>query len=141
MSLYNNCGPFTSHLEMWSPSSSTNDMYSIITPNMFSATPESHLDYSRFYHHEPVFYPAGCMICGLSHQPIMTHTITEQTTPAPKPSPSVRRTRLIQQNKSKPFIRSIRYTLHKFIRICTSFKISFSIKSHNVYPVKRKTLL
>lgn len=149
MSLYNNHGPFTSQIEMWSPSTSTNNIQLNITPTLFSATPDS---YSRFYHHEPVFYPAGCMICGLSHYPIVSHTEKEYsptlthtaiTTPAPTPLSTKRKRRFINQSKKhKPIIQSIRVAMRKLLKACHNFAFKpFSIKNHNVYPAHQRNYI
>lgn len=118
--------PFTSHLEMWSPSPSIN--------NFSSFTPTSIVVRDSYYH-EPVFYPSDCMLCGLPHTRMQTNTthLPAISTPAPFKK---RRTRNMQR-KPKKLIYSVRLVLHKLIRICTvALKAPLTTKRH-VYPIKR----
>lgn len=65
--------PFTSDLQMWSPTpSNTTEDYYATTRSSF----QNYYHESRNYHHEPVLI---CMLCGLPH----SETLTAIVTPAP----------------------------------------------------------
>lgn len=118
--------PFTSHLEMWSPSPSVSN-FSVITPTSIVVRDS--------YYHEPVFYPSDCMLCGLPHtrmQPNSTHLPAIST---PAPFYKKRRTRNVQK-KPKKFIYSVRLVIHKLIRICT-VALKAPLTKRHVYPIKR----
>lgn len=82
--------PFTNDLQMWSPTPSI-EYHNISTEDFNYSTmqPSFHCNYyeSRNYHHEPLYYPAVCMLCGLPHTKtslIPSPTACQpMTTPAP----------------------------------------------------------
>lgn len=152
--------PFTSNLQMWSPSSSSISLDYNMTEFPYS-TAVSTQTAANYYHHEPLFYPAACIICGLFHHPVPHTTMNSATqqpssvvvattatttitilTPAPSTSslpiiPLERKRKMKHGKMTRKmkyrFIKYIQMIYHKFIY---AFKISFK-KRHNIYPLKR----
>lgn len=158
MSVYN--VPFTSSLQMWSPSPSINYNFNITTATEvpFTATEAVPTVRPRFFHHEPVFYPSACMICGLLHHPV-PHTVMQQQhptssppvmiTPAPlEPTlpPSIPKSGKMKRRKrtrSHNTIFTIQFKTmsRKFTRFFALFlKAPLLFRRHNIYPVKRDRL-
>lgn len=127
--------PFTSHLEMWSPSPSISN-FSSVTPT--TVTREPYFD-SRLYHHEPIFYPTECILCGLPHTR-MQSSLNSPPVTTPAPTPPRRRSRIVHRKSHKKYIYSIRFAIHKFLRICTiALKAPLVTKRH-VYPVVKREM-
>lgn len=157
MSLYNHHVPFTSNLNMWSPSPSITAIH-----NATTVTPTTNFN----YHHEPVYYPSACIICGLPHHPV-PHTLMQQqdnhdvvnmlpaailATPAPsesiQPTPPkcIKKTRnrrfsISRQHRNnsktyKTLVSTIRQIAIKFVRMMTVvLKAPPNIRRHNIYPI------
>jgi hypothetical protein len=156
--------PFTSNLQMWSPSSSitldcSNNTITSAEPRPYyyitSATEES-----RYYYHEPIMYPAYCMLCGLPHhyhhtvpKPACTITSPAIITPAPSethlPVHSLERSqpkfirkhflklqRPIRKNqKSRHLLLVMRKMCYKVLHICSVVVKAPLARVHNIYPV------
>ncbi|KAL4210333.1 hypothetical protein CU097_008653 [Rhizopus azygosporus] len=95
---------FTSSLAMWSPSTlSSLSLY---------ATAWNDVNERTKYYHEPVYYPAACIICGLSHHPTTTTNEKEQSIQPAVPTPweirSVeRRSGKVEEKKSKSMVHHV----------------------------------
>ncbi|CAO3651362.1 unnamed protein product [Mucor hiemalis] len=155
MSVYN--VPFTSSLQMWSPSSSIDYNFNITTATEmpFTSTQVPTMK-PHFFHHEPVLYPSACMICGLLHHPV-PQTVMQQyptespimTTPAPlEPTlpPSIPKVGKMKRkrvrNQPTLFTKQFKAMSKKFARFFTFILKAPLVnrRRHNIYPVKRDRL-
>lgn len=156
MSLYN--VPFTSKLEMWSPSPSVTMNYYNHNNNNFNNTAITVTEPSSrfFHHHEVLLYPSACIVCGLPHHPA-PHTVMEYQTPSPAittPAPTesylqpTLTTNIIKRSSSRSYKRHVKphkkislqfkYMTRKFIRILALvIKAPLNRHSSSIYPVKR----
>jgi hypothetical protein len=145
---------------MWSPSPS-------VTTIDFNYNTTTTIPTNFNYHHEAMFYPSACIICGLPHHPV-PHTLMQQkdydhnvvvapaiATPAPSESvhpPSSpksiksktnRRFARQQQKKkhrsyNKRLMASIRTVFIKFIKMISIVPKAPSIRRHNIYPIIKR---
>jgi hypothetical protein len=163
--------PFTSNLQMWSPSSSitldcsNNTITKAAEPRPYYYT-SSVTEESRYYYHEPIMYPAYCMLCGLPHH--YHHTVTKPSTtiaacktsaalitPAPlenrlpvlsleRPQPKISRKHFLKlqrpigkHQKSRRLVSIMRKVCCKVLRICSLVVNAPLTRRHNIYPVRK----
>ncbi|KAI8645386.1 hypothetical protein BD408DRAFT_411827 [Parasitella parasitica] len=152
--------PFTSNLQMWSPASSSVSLDFNVTAFPYSTAASTHTA-ANYYHHEPLFYPAACIICGLFHHPVphtmmnsaaeharsvatavatATSTITIIT-----PAPSIKSLPIIplerkKRKKCPRMTRKSKNRLFKYFKTTFRKLITFKIplrKRYNIHPLKR----
>ncbi|KAI8993158.1 hypothetical protein BDB01DRAFT_775365 [Pilobolus umbonatus] len=150
---------FTETLSMWSPlSSMSHSMNFNLTPSPTIPNTEN----TRLYHHDPVFYPETCIICGLPHEPTIRSKIKSMyvtlnqenkahsaiiSTMAPSPQHKMiinkklnkrdpRRIFLIQKkrNMGRKICSMVYSSFRQFHRMLKY--ILPSNKRHNIYPSK-----
>ncbi|CEI97779.1 hypothetical protein RMCBS344292_11905 [Rhizopus microsporus] len=118
---------FISSLAMWSPSTlSSLSLY---------ATARNDVNERTKYYHEPVYYPAACIICGLSHHPTTTTNEKEQSIQPAVPTPweiwSVeRRSEKVEEKKRKSMVHHVQrlfcqalVVINKPIKLCRKYSV------------------
>lgn len=152
---------------MWSPTSSvtldySNNTITTVEPRPYyyavSATEES-----RYYYHEPVMYPAYCMLCGLPHN--YHHTATKPLTamassaPMITPTPSnthlptlvieraqskINKKRLLKlqrpsrkYQKSQHLVAIMRKLWYKVLNMCNLVVQAPLSRVHDIYPTTK----
>lgn len=154
--------PFTSNLQMWSPSSSLISLDFNLTAYPYATAASTQTAAPNHYHHEPLFYPAACIICGLFHHPVphtMMNSATEQypsstavatattntiTIITPAPSSSSLPTIPLERRRRKKHGKITRKMKNRlltciqsiYFRLMSTFTTPFR-KRHNIYPLKR----
>lgn len=153
--------PFTSNLQMWSPSPSLVSLDFNMTAFSHSTAASTQTVAPNYYHHEPLFYPAACIICGLFHHPVphtMMNSATERHPPStavatatstitiitPAPSSSSLPIIPLERPRKKKHGKITRKMKNRlltcvqsvYFRLISTFTIPFR-KRHNIYPLKR----
>lgn len=133
---------FTTSLAMWSPP--------VASSFYFGASPVVHQN-ALGYYHEPVYYPATCIICGLPHYPIPHHKTktVERTLIIPTPTPYRPERQIMAEQKAFAVNerrthrkRTLNYVQTLFYRALLVIRKPFIVsRRRNIYPFKKPVRL